>query len=208
MPDVEATHLASGKVRELYALDDGAAAPRRLGPDLDVRRRPADRDPRQGARSDRAVGVLVRPDSSTSSPTTARASGRRALARMRRLEMLPVEFVVRGYLSGSAWVDYLADGAVCGHELPAGLRESERLSAPIVTPATKAASGHDLNISEAGGRGAVRRGARMRPPGTRRSRLYELRRTRMPPVAASSSPTRSSSSGSTPKAWSRWPTRR
>ncbi len=66
----------------------------------------------------------------------------------RRLEMLPVELVVRGYLAGSAWVGYQASGAVCGHRLPPGLRESERLQQPIVTPATKAVSGHDLNISE------------------------------------------------------------
>jgi phosphoribosylaminoimidazole-succinocarboxamide synthase len=66
----------------------------------------------------------------------------------RRLEMLPIELVVRGYLSGSGWRDYRATGAVCGHRLPAGLRESDRLPAPIVTPATKAASGHDLNITE------------------------------------------------------------
>jgi phosphoribosylaminoimidazole-succinocarboxamide synthase len=66
----------------------------------------------------------------------------------RRLEMLPVEVVVRGYLSGSGWVDYGATGAVCGHRLPEGLREAERLPEPIVTPATKAAEGHDLNISE------------------------------------------------------------
>jgi phosphoribosylaminoimidazole-succinocarboxamide synthase len=55
---------------------------------------------------------------------------------------------VRGYLSGSGWVDYQASGAVCGHRLPAGLLESERLPEPIVTPATKAAEGHDINISE------------------------------------------------------------
>jgi phosphoribosylaminoimidazole-succinocarboxamide synthase len=67
----------------------------------------------------------------------------------RRLEMLPVELVVRGYLSGSGWVDYRATGTVCGHRLPAGLRESEQLPEPIVTPATKAAEGHDLNITEA-----------------------------------------------------------
>ena len=67
----------------------------------------------------------------------------------RRLEMLPVEVVVRGYLSGSGWVDYQATGEICGHALPAGLRESERLPEPIVTPATKAAEGHDLNIDEA-----------------------------------------------------------
>jgi phosphoribosylaminoimidazole-succinocarboxamide synthase len=67
----------------------------------------------------------------------------------RRLAMLPVEVVVRGYLSGSGWRDYVATGSTSGHRLPAGLRESDRLPEPIVTPATKAASGHDLNISEA-----------------------------------------------------------
>jgi phosphoribosylaminoimidazole-succinocarboxamide synthase len=66
----------------------------------------------------------------------------------RRLEMLPVEVVVRGYLSGSGWVAYQASGEIGGHALPAGLRESERLPEPIVTPATKAAEGHDLNIDE------------------------------------------------------------
>ena len=64
----------------------------------------------------------------------------------RRLAMLPVEVVVRGYLSGSGWKDYRATGAVCGHALPAGLVESSRLPEPIVTPATKATSGHDVNI--------------------------------------------------------------
>jgi phosphoribosylaminoimidazole-succinocarboxamide synthase len=64
----------------------------------------------------------------------------------RRLEMLPLECVVRGYLAGSGWKDYLADGAVCGHALPEGLRESERLPEPIFTPATKATEGHDENI--------------------------------------------------------------
>jgi phosphoribosylaminoimidazole-succinocarboxamide synthase len=67
----------------------------------------------------------------------------------RRLEMLPVEFVVRGYLAGSGWRDYLETGAVCGHALPPGLVESGRLPEPILTPATKAATGHDLNITEA-----------------------------------------------------------
>jgi phosphoribosylaminoimidazole-succinocarboxamide synthase len=60
--------------------------------------------------------------------------------------MLPLECVVRGYLAGSGWKDYLADGAVCGHALPAGLQESERLPEPIFTPATKATEGHDENI--------------------------------------------------------------
>jgi phosphoribosylaminoimidazole-succinocarboxamide synthase len=66
----------------------------------------------------------------------------------RRLEMLPVEVVVRGYLAGSGWRDYCETGAVCGHVLPPGLLESGRLPEPIVTPATKAATGHDLNIDE------------------------------------------------------------
>jgi phosphoribosylaminoimidazole-succinocarboxamide synthase len=73
-----------------------------------------------------------------------RADGRSTEAR--RLEMLPIECVVRGYLAGSGWKDYRANGAVCGHRLPPGLRESERLPEPIFTPATKAQTGHDENI--------------------------------------------------------------
>jgi phosphoribosylaminoimidazole-succinocarboxamide synthase len=63
--------------------------------------------------------------------------------------MLPIECVVRGYLSGSGWKDYLATGAVCGHALPSGLVESDRLPEPIFTPATKAQTGHDENIDRA-----------------------------------------------------------
>jgi phosphoribosylaminoimidazole-succinocarboxamide synthase len=66
-----------------------------------------------------------------------------------RTAPLPIECVARGYLSGSAWKDYLATGEVCGTRLPAGLRESQRLPQPIFTPATKAHSGHDINITEA-----------------------------------------------------------
>jgi phosphoribosylaminoimidazole-succinocarboxamide synthase len=65
---------------------------------------------------------------------------------VRRTEVFPVECVVRGYLSGSGWKDYLSTGEVCGHTLPAGLRESEKLSEPLFTPATKAEEGHDENI--------------------------------------------------------------
>jgi phosphoribosylaminoimidazole-succinocarboxamide synthase len=64
----------------------------------------------------------------------------------RRLEMLPLECVVRGYLAGSGWKDYCTTGAVCGQALPEGLRESERLPEPIFTPSTKALEGHDENI--------------------------------------------------------------
>jgi phosphoribosylaminoimidazole-succinocarboxamide synthase len=63
--------------------------------------------------------------------------------------MLPIECVVRGYLSGSAWKAYRATREICGHRLPEGLRESERLPEPIFTPATKATSGHDENITRA-----------------------------------------------------------
>lgn len=67
----------------------------------------------------------------------------------RRAEPIAIEFVVRGYLSGSGWKEYQASGAVCGHRLPEGLVESDRLPEPILTPATKAVTGHDENITEA-----------------------------------------------------------
>lgn len=63
-----------------------------------------------------------------------------------KCEMLPVEFVIRGYLAGSGWKEYQKNGTVCGIKLPAGLVESDRLPAPIFTPATKATDGHDINI--------------------------------------------------------------
>ena len=66
---------------------------------------------------------------------------------VRKTQPLPVECVVRGYLSGSGWKDYLATGVLCGIELPPAMRESDRLSAPIFTPSTKAAAGHDENVS-------------------------------------------------------------
>lgn len=85
-------------------------------------------------------------------PAAARAhaaalEGRSML--VQRTTPLPVECVARGYISGSGWKDYRATGSVCGITLPPGLRESDRLPEPIFTPATKAESGHDENISEA-----------------------------------------------------------
>jgi phosphoribosylaminoimidazole-succinocarboxamide synthase len=74
-------------------------------------------------------------------------SGRSML--VRKTNPVPIECVARGYLSGSGWKEYGASGSVCGVPLPAGLRESDRLPTPIFTPATKAESGHDINISEA-----------------------------------------------------------
>jgi phosphoribosylaminoimidazole-succinocarboxamide synthase len=66
---------------------------------------------------------------------------------VRKTQPLPIECVVRGYVSGSGWKDYKTTGKICGIALPVGLRESDRLPAPIFTPATKATSGHDENIS-------------------------------------------------------------
>ncbi|MDA8086039.1 MAG: phosphoribosylaminoimidazolesuccinocarboxamide synthase, partial [Nitrospiraceae bacterium] len=71
--------------------------------------------------------------------------GRSILAK--KADVFPVECIVRGYLSGSGWKSYRETGSVCGIELPAGLRESSRLPRPIFTPSTKAAEGHDENIS-------------------------------------------------------------
>ena len=79
--------------------------------------------------------------------------GRTMLAR--RTEPIPIECVARGYLSGSGWKEYQQTGAVCGISLPAGLRESDRLPEPIFTPATKAETGHDVNISEAAAAGII-----------------------------------------------------
>jgi len=66
---------------------------------------------------------------------------------VRKTQPLPIECVVRGYVSGSAWKDYRVTGKICGIPLPTGLRESDRLPQPVFTPATKAATGHDENIS-------------------------------------------------------------
>ncbi|MEM9622866.1 MAG: phosphoribosylaminoimidazolesuccinocarboxamide synthase [Pseudomonadota bacterium] len=79
----------------------------------------------------------------------AELSGRIMLCR--RTEVLPIECIARGYITGSGWKDYQATGAVCGIELPTGLQNSDRLAEPLFTPSTKAASGHDENISVAQG---------------------------------------------------------
>jgi phosphoribosylaminoimidazole-succinocarboxamide synthase len=78
-------------------------------------------------------------------PYIEKLEGRAML--VRRTEPVPIECVVRGYISGSGWKDYQKTGAICGVPLPAGLRESDRLPEPIFTPSTKATTGHDENIS-------------------------------------------------------------
>ena len=93
-----------------------------------------------------SIDVSAYPPEAREAPDLA---GRSML--VRRLTMLPIECVVRGYLAGSGWKDYRATGAVCGHALPPGMAEAERLPRPIFTPSTKAHDGHDQNIDREAG---------------------------------------------------------
>ena len=145
----EAVHLASGKVREIYALDDGRlqlVASDRIST-FDVILPTPIPDKGRVLTGMSAFWFARTRELVPNHLLDLGDDGRTTICR--RLEMLPVELVVRGFLSGSGWVDYQASGAVCGHALPPGLRESERLPRAIVTPATKAEEGHDLNITEA-----------------------------------------------------------
>jgi phosphoribosylaminoimidazole-succinocarboxamide synthase len=145
----EAVHVGSGKVRELYALDDDrlllVASDRISVFDVVLPTEIPDKGRVLTGLSAFWFGrtrelcpnhlLRVRPDG-------------RSLE-CRRLEMLPLECVVRGYLAGSGWKDYRETGAVCGQRLLEGLAESARLPEPIFTPATKAQEGHDENIDRA-----------------------------------------------------------
>jgi phosphoribosylaminoimidazole-succinocarboxamide synthase len=145
----EAIHVGSGKVRELYALDDErlllVASDRISTFDVVLPTEIPDKgrvltglSAYWFARTREIVPnhlIRVRQDGRSTECT--------------RLEMLPIECVVRGYLSGSGWKDYRATGSVCGHRLPEGLIESQQLPQPIFTPATKAQTGHDENIDRA-----------------------------------------------------------
>ena len=144
----EMVHLASGKVREIYALDDERlllVASDRISI-FDVILPTEIPDKGRVLTGLSAFWFARTRELVPNHLLELRDDGRSTVCR--RLEMLPIECVVRGYLAGSGWKDYRATGAVCGHPLPAGLRESERLPEPIVTPATKATSGHDENIDE------------------------------------------------------------
>jgi len=145
MPEA-AVHTGSGKVRELYALEDDrlllVASDRISTFDVVL---PTE-IPDKGCV---LTGLSAFWFGRTASICANHFLGVRGDGRStecRRLEMLPIECVVRGYLAGSGWKDYRATGAVCGHTLPEGLRESDRLPEPIFTPATKAEEGHDENI--------------------------------------------------------------
>ncbi|HET8893286.1 MAG TPA: phosphoribosylaminoimidazolesuccinocarboxamide synthase [Gaiellaceae bacterium] len=140
------THVASGKVRELYALDDDrlllVASDRISTFDVVLPTEIPDKGRVLTGLSGFWFTLLhsIVPNHMLA----IREDGRSM--ECKRLEMLPIECVVRGYLAGSGWKDYQATGATSGHVLPEGLRESDRLPQPIFTPATKATSGHDENI--------------------------------------------------------------
>ena len=117
----------------------------------------------------------------------------------KKLTMIPMECIVRGYITGSGWESYKENGTICGIELPAGLKESQQLPEPIFTPSTKAELGdHDENVSLEQGQKSSRRASRAMAANTpRRSVTIRLRFTRSAPItrvpAASSLPTRNSS---------------
>jgi phosphoribosylaminoimidazole-succinocarboxamide synthase len=144
MPD--AVHVGSGKVREIYELDDArlllVASDRISTFDVVL---PTEIPDKGRVLTGLSGFWFARTREIVPNHLLAlRADGRSTEAR--RLSMLPIECVVRGYLAGSGWKDYLASGEVSGHRLPSGLRESEQLPVPIFTPATKAHEGHDENI--------------------------------------------------------------
>jgi len=144
--------IASGKVREMYSLDDASllmVASDRISTYDAVHPTPI---PDKGrvltglsAFWFEKTGHIVANHLLSATEGVPEEARGRALA-VRRLQMLPVECVVRGYITGSGWKDYQATGRVSGIELPEGLRESERLAEPIFTPSTKAEEGHDEAI--------------------------------------------------------------
>jgi phosphoribosylaminoimidazole-succinocarboxamide synthase len=146
MPET-AVHVASGKVREIFELDDRRlllVASDRIST-FDVVLPTEIPDKGRVLTGLSGFWFARTKDIVPNHLLALRDDGRSTEAR--KLEMLPIECVVRGYLAGSGWKDYQASGSVCGHRLPQGLRESEQLPEPIFTPATKAQTGHDENIS-------------------------------------------------------------
>jgi phosphoribosylaminoimidazole-succinocarboxamide synthase len=145
MPEALA-HVASGKVRELYALDDErlllVASDRISTFDVVL---PTEIPDKGRVLTGLSAFWFARTRDIVPNHLLVLADDGRSM-QCRRLEMLPIECVVRGYLSGSGWKDYCATGATSGHMLPPGLRESDRLPEPIFTPSTKAQEGHDENI--------------------------------------------------------------
>jgi phosphoribosylaminoimidazole-succinocarboxamide synthase len=146
MPDAAALHVASGKVREIYELDQERlllVTSDRIST-FDVILPTEIPDKGRVLTGLSGFWFARTRDIVPNHLIALRPDGRSTEAR--RLRMLPIECVVRGYLTGSGWKDYQATGSTSGHELPPGLRESERLPEPIFTPSTKAQTGHDENI--------------------------------------------------------------
>jgi phosphoribosylaminoimidazole-succinocarboxamide synthase len=145
MPET-ALHVGSGKVRELYALDQDrlllVASDRISTFDVVL---PTEIPDKGRVLCGLSAFWFARTGGICPNHLLAVREDGRSME-CKRLEMLPIECVVRGYLAGSGWKDYGRTGLVCGHRLPEGLRESDRLPEPIFTPATKAAEGHDENI--------------------------------------------------------------
>jgi phosphoribosylaminoimidazole-succinocarboxamide synthase len=142
----EAAHVGSGKVRELYALDDDRlllVASDRIST-FDVVLPTEIPDKGRVLTGLSAFWFARTRDLVPNHLLGLRDDGRST--ECRRLEMLPLECVVRGYITGSGWKDYQATGTTSGHALPTGLEESEQLPKPIFTPSTKALEGHDENI--------------------------------------------------------------
>jgi phosphoribosylaminoimidazole-succinocarboxamide synthase len=150
-------HLASGKVRDIYELDDKhllfVTSDRISAFDVVMGEPIPDKGRVLTAitafwldqLSDVAPNHLVSLDVPAGAGSDPDLAGR--IMVVRRAEMLPVECIVRGYLSGSAWAEYRRSQTMHGQPLPAGLRQSERLPEPVFTPSTKATVGHDENIS-------------------------------------------------------------
>jgi phosphoribosylaminoimidazole-succinocarboxamide synthase len=149
-------HVSSGKVRDIYDLDDDTllfvTSDRISAFDVVMAEAIPDKGRVLTAVTafwlDRLAGVApshlvsLQPPAGTGLPDLA---GRTMV--VRKADMLPIECIVRGHLSGSAWAEYKASGTMHGQRLPAGLRQSDQLPEPVFTPSTKAASGHDINIS-------------------------------------------------------------
>jgi phosphoribosylaminoimidazole-succinocarboxamide synthase len=141
-------HVASGKIREIYAVDDDTlalVASDRIST-FDVVLPTTIPDKGRVLTGLSAFWFARTRHITPNHLVELRDDGRTMICR--RLEMLPIECVVRGYLAGSGWKDYRETGTVSGHDLPDGLAESARLPEPIFTPALKAIEGHDENVDE------------------------------------------------------------
>jgi phosphoribosylaminoimidazole-succinocarboxamide synthase len=145
------THIATGKVRELYALDDDTlllTASDRISV-FDVVLPTEIPDKGRVLTGISGFWFARTADLVPNHLIRLRPDGRST--ECKRLEMLPLECVVRGYLAGSGWKDYRAKGSIAGIQLPEGLVESDRLPEPIFTPSTKATEGHDETVDRARG---------------------------------------------------------